>query len=345
MDGQEIDKGNLSYPRQKIWPKVTVVIVNWNGERFLERCLSAVLTQTVAPLETIVLDNASSDKSLDIVRDFPSVRLLAQDKNLGFARGNNLAIKSASENTEWIALLNPDAFPEPDWLEALTDAVRMHPEYKFFGSRLMNANQPSMIDGTGDINHISGLLWRDGHENEANASMFKTKEIFSPCGAAALYSKEAFVEANGFDEDYFCYVEDVDLGFRLRLLGYRCLYVPESVVYHIGSATTGDGSDFSIYQGHRNLVWTYFKNMPGAFFWLFLPLHILLNFFSIIWFGLRGKFSVILRSKVDAFRGIPCMWNKRRAIQKKRKASLKDIWRALDKSILPRFTKIRNRFS
>ena len=327
--------------------QICVIIVNWNTGMYLKRCVLSLKKQMVPPGEVIVVDNASTDSSADGLEEcYPDVRVVRLNQNIGFAAANNHAARLVSEECNWIAMLNPDAFPEPDWLKSLTDAVRIHPEYKFFGSRLMSANQPSMIDGTGDINHISGLVWRDGHENEANASMFKTKEIFSPCGAAALYSKEAFVEANGFDEDYFCYVEDVDLGFRLRLLGYRCLFVPESIVYHIGSATTGDGSDFSIYQGHRNLVWTYFKNMPGVFFWLFLPLHILLNFFSIIWFSFRGKFSVILRSKVDAFRGIPRMWKKRRAIQKKRKASLRDIWRVLDKSFLPRFTtKIRKRFS
>lgn len=326
---------------------VSVIIVTWNSGELIRKTLNALGKQTYPIHEVIVVDNASTDSSADgLEKCYHGAKVIRLDQNIGFAAANNYAARLTSGDCNWLAMLNPDAFPEPDWLESLTDAVRMHPEYKFFGSRLMNANQPSMIDGTGDINHISGLVWRDGHENEANASMFKVKEIFSPCGAAALYSKEAFVDANGFDEDYFCYVEDVDLGFRLRLLGYRCLFVPESLVYHIGSATTGDGSDFSIYHGHRNLVWTYVKNMPSVLFWLFLPLHILLNIFTIIWFGLRGKFSVILRSKVDAFRGIPRMWEKRRAIQKKRKASLRDIWRVLNKSFLPRFTtKIRKRFS
>lgn len=320
-------------------PGVSVIIVTWNSGELIRKTLSALGKQTYPIHEVIIVDNASTDSSTDgLEKCYPSAKVIRLDQNIGFAAANNYAARLISGDCNWLALLNPDAFPEPDWLASLTDAVRMHPEYKFFASRLMNANQPTIIDGTGDINHISGLVWRDGHENEANTSMFKTKEIFSPCGAAALYDKEAFVEANGFDEDYFCYVEDVDLGFRLRLLGYRCLYVPESVVYHIGSATTSVGSDFSIYHGHRNLVWTYFKNMPGVFFWLFLPLHILLNIFTIIWFGLRGKFTVIMRSKIDAFRGIPSMWKKRRAIQKKRKASLSDIWRVLDKSILPRFT-------
>jgi len=326
--------------------RICVIIVNWNTGEHLKRCVSSLNKQIVLPGEVIVVDNASTDSSADgLGKFYPDIKVIRLGQNMGFAAANNYAVRLASNDCNWLALLNPDAFPEPDWLESLANAVRVHPEYKFFSSRLMNANQPSMMDGTGDINHVSGLVWRDGYKNKANASMFETKDVFSPCGAAALYSKEAFVEANGFDEDYFCYVEDVDLGFRLRLLGYRCLYVPDSIVYHIGSATTYVGSDFSIYHGHRNLVWTYVKNMPGVFFWLFLPLHILLNFFTIIWFGLRGKFSVILRSKIDAFRGIPRVWKKRRAIQKKRNASLGDIWRALDKSILPRFTQIRKRFS
>lgn len=327
--------------------RVAIIIVNWNTGALLQRCIMSLNKLILPPDAVIVVDNASTDSSADGLEEcYPNAKVIRLGQNIGFAAANNYAAGLVSDDCDWIALLNPDAFPEPDWLASLMDAVKKHPEYKFFGSRLMNANQPSMIDGIGDVNHISGLVWRDGHENEADASMFKTKEIFSPCGAAALYDKAAFVEANGFDEDYFCYVEDVDLGFRLRLLGYRCLYVPESVVHHIGSATTGDGSDFSIYHGHRNLVWTFFKNMPGMLFWLLLPLHILLNIFTVIWFCLRGKFSVILPSKVDAFQGIPSMWKKRRAIQKKRKASLRDIWRVLDKSFLPRFTtKIRKRFS
>jgi GT2 family glycosyltransferase len=200
----------------------------------------------------------------------------------------------------------------------------------------MNANESSIYDGKGDIYHISALVWREDHGNAIDASAHKMKEIFSPCAAAALYCKEAFVAANGFDEDYFCYVEDVDLGFRLRLLGYRCLYVPKSVVYHIGYASTGSQhSDFAVYHGHRNLVWTYVKNMPGVLFWLLLPAHIILNLVTIFWFSMRGKGRVILRAKYDALYGIPRMWKKRRDIQKHRKASTGEIWKALDKRFLP----------
>ena len=136
-------------PSQKIWPKVTVVIVNWNGVRFLDHCLSALLAQTVAPHEIILVDNASSDASLDIVQRFPSVRLLAQNENLGFARGNNLAIEVADAESEWIALLNPDAFVEPHWLEALLSAARDYPAFDEFGSKLVNAADTAVLDGAG----------------------------------------------------------------------------------------------------------------------------------------------------------------------------------------------------
>lgn len=150
-----------------------------------------------------------------------------------------------------------------------------------------------------------------------------------------MISKDALLSAGGFDEDFFCYVEDVDLGFRLRLLGHRCWYVPDSVVLHVGSAVTGRRSDFSIYHGHRNLVWTFVKNMPGVLFWLLLPLHVVLNLVSVIWFALRGQGAVILRAKRDALLGLPKMWRKRQQIQKARVASVRDIWRVIDKRLLP----------
>ena len=327
-------------------PQVSVIIVTWNSGELIRKTLNALNKQTYPICEVIVVDNASTDSSAVGLEDcYPHVKVVWLDKNIGFAAANNYAVRLVSEECNWIALLNPDAFPEPTWLESLVDAVRQYPEYAFLGSRLMNANDPSHYDGTGDVYHISGLVWREGHGNAVDASALKTKEIFSPCAAAALYRKDAFVEVNGFDEDFFCYVEDVDLGFRLRLQGHRCLHIPESVVYHIGSATTGKRSDFSVYHGHRNLVWVYVKNMPGVLFWLFLPLHIILNLFTITWFSIHGQYSIILRSKLDALCGISRMWKKRCDIQKNRKVSLNDIWQVLDKSILSRLIQIRRRFS
>jgi GT2 family glycosyltransferase len=324
-----------------LYCKTSVIIVNWNGEQFLERCLVALMAQAVKPHEIILVDNASSDRSFEIARRFPAVRVIALAQNTGFARGNNLAIEAASKGSEWIALLNPDAFAAPRWLETLLMAAESNPDFDVFGSKLVNAADPGVLDGAGDVYHVSGLVWRTAHGLSVSAMGDSVCEIFSPCAAAALYRRSAFEEVGGFDEDFFCYVEDVDLGFRLRLAGYRCLYVPQSVAHHVGSGTTGgQHSDFSVYHGHRNLVWTFVKNMPGGLFWLLLPLHVALNLASIIWFALRGQGAVILRAKRDALLGLPKMWRKRRQVQKTRVVSIGDIWRVLDKRLLPMRRKI-----
>ena len=310
----------------------TVIIVNWNGEVFLERCLAGLMNQTVKPHEIIMVDNASSDKSVEIVDRFPSVRVLELGQNTGFAQGNNLAIAAASSETEWIVLLNPDAFPEPGWLEELLAAAHRNPGFDAFGSKLVVAADPGVLDGAGDVYHVSGLVWRMGHGAPVASFTAQAREVFSLCAAAAMYRRSALLEVGGFDEDYFCYVEDVDLGFRLRLAGYRCLYVPLSVAHHVGSGTTGgQHSDFAVYHGHRNLVWTYVKDMPGMLFWAFLPLHLAMNLVALVVFTLRGQGEVMFRAKRDALMGIPLMWKKRRQVQSKRVVSWRAILRVLEK--------------
>jgi len=294
------------------------------------------MAQTVTPQEIILVDNASSDTSLDIARSFSSVKLLAQNENLGFARGNNLAIEAANVESEWIALLNPDAFPNPDWLERLLAAADSNPGVSAFASLQLCDDSPEVIDGAGDSYHVSGRVWRDRHKMVLLSTDLVDNAVFSPCAAAALYKRQAVLDVSGFDEDFFCYVEDVDLGFRLRLAGHQAMYVHDAVVRHVGSASTdGQHSDFCVYHGHRNLVWTYIKNMPGILFGLFLPLHLLLNVVSVVYFVSKGQSRVILRAKIDAIKGIPKMWQKRKLIQKQRVASVFDIFCHLDKRIFP----------
>lgn len=316
---------------------VAVVIVNWNSWVLLARCLEALESQTYKNFSVTIIDNASSEEiPPQLLETSPQVKLVRHSSNVGFAAANNVAVSKHSLDGEWIALLNPDAFAAPRWLETLLMAAESNPEFDVFGSKLVNAADPGVLDGAGDAYHISGRVLRTAHGLPVSAMGDSVCEIFSPCAAAALYRRSAFEEVGGFDEDFFCYVEDVDLGFRLRLAGYRCLYVPQSVAHHVGSGTTGgQHSDFAVYHGHRNLVWTFVKNMPGVLFWLLLPLHVALNLASIIWFALRGQGGVILRAKRDALLGLPKMWRKRRQIQKTRVASIGDIWRVLDKRLLP----------
>lgn len=312
-----------------------MIIVNFNAGEWLERCVASVCAQTLLPFEVILVDNASSDGSAKNIGDkFPSVYVIAASQNMGFSAANNLAVRTVSSQSAWLVLLNPDAFPEPTWLENLLNAAQRNPEYSVFGSRLMDANNPSILDGAGDAYHPSGLVWRSGHGQPFDSRQCEIKEIFSACAAAAMVRKDAFLKAGGFDEDFFCYMEDVDLGFRLRLLGLTCLYVPESVAYHVGSAVTGRHSDFSLYHGHRNLVWTFVKNMPGVLFWILLPLHLALNVVSVIYFVARGKGRLILRAKWDAIKGMPKMWRKRKLIQSTRVATIREILRLMDKRMI-----------
>jgi GT2 family glycosyltransferase len=283
----------------------------------------------------VVVDNASSDGSAAHAETFPRVVVQRMKDNLGFAGGNNAAF--AHIDTEFVALLNPDAFPAPDWLERLLAAAKAHPNASAFGSRQLCACDPEVLDGIGDSYHMSGLVWRERYGHRQRERDLASGEIFSPCAAAALYRRQALADAGGFDEDYFCYVEDVDLGFRLRLAGHKAMYVPDAVVHHVGSTSTGgQRSDFSVYHGHRNLVWTFVKNMPAGLFWLLLPIHVLLNLATIGIFMCRGQAGVILRAKRDAIKGLPKAWRKRKQIQYGRVASVREIWRVLDKRMLPR---------
>jgi GT2 family glycosyltransferase len=314
--------------------RVAVVIVNFNSGQLLKRCLLSLSRQTYREFKTLIVDNGSQDSSLHgIVEAFPAVEILLAHRNLGFAAANNVGIRHLADS-EWIALLNPDAFPEHDWLENLLRAAKSQPQFSFFGSRMLIADRPHLLDGAGDAYHVSGLVWRQGHGHRADVGYAIQQEIFSPCAAAALYRRSVFHDVGGFDEDYFCYVEDIDLAFRLRLAGHRCLYVPSAVVHHVGSATTGKQSNFTLYHGHRNLVWTYIKNMPSWLFWFYLPAHLLLNLASIFWFAIRGQARIVLRAKLDAFAGIPKMWRKRQVIQEMRSVGAWELRRLMHKGFI-----------
>jgi GT2 family glycosyltransferase len=325
---------------------ITVIIVNWNGGDLLAECLRRLEAQTIQPTRVLVVDNASSDDSLTGIGNLAdNVTVLRMKTNLGFAAGNNRAL--AECNTELVALLNPDAFPEPDWLERLLAAARANADVSAFGSRQLCHDNPEVLDGIGDNYHISGLAWRERYGIRQQGQDLVSREIFSPCAAAALYRRQALVDVGGFDDDFFCYLEDVDLGFRLRLTGHKAMYVPDAVVHHVGSASTGgQWSDFAVYYGFRNPVWVFIKNMPGALFWLLMPLHVALNLASILLFSIRGQGEVILKAKRDAFLGIPRMWRKRRDIQANRVASIGGIWKALDKRLsIPVQPHVRRRTS
>lgn len=307
--------------------KAVIVIVYRSDPAVLLRCIKSLEQQSVPSQRVIIVDN-SEEADLKTI-DLGNAEVLRCSGNIGFAAGNNFAIANAE--SEFIALLNPDAFPEPSWLENLLKVAKETPQCAAFGSVQLLDETPEILDGIGDSYHPSGVFRREGHGRRRDKySDLQPREIFAPCAAAALYRRDALQAVGGFDEDFFCYGEDVDLGFRLRLAGWNSMLVADAVVRHVGSASSGgQRSDFATYHGHRNMVWVYFKNMHGVLFWLFLPLHILANLASLIVLTLRGQGKIGLRAKIDAIKGLPKMWQKRQAIQSKRVASISDIWRVL----------------
>ena len=325
-------------------PLVSVIIVSWNSAEHLPRCLECLSQQTFPDFEVIIIDNGSLDGGTDdLEQNYPQLALQVERlaSNLGFARANNRGAHMARGT--WLALLNADAFPAPDWLQKMLEAADRCPEFSFFTCRQVQANRPELLDGAGDEYHISGLAWRRFYNHPSQSYGLKEEEVFGACGAAAVYARDDFLSAAGFDESYFSYFEDVDLSFRLRLLGKRCLYVPQAVVHHVGSASTGKVSDFVIYHGHRNLVWTYFKNMPGSLFWRYLPLHILMNLFFVLSFILKGKGLAILRAKIDGFAHLPAIIRTRRQIQSSRTIPAHALLQAMTKEVFAPYWASRQR--
>jgi GT2 family glycosyltransferase len=295
--------------------RISVVIVNWHSEELLAPVLAALNEQMYSPVEVVIVDNGSTNAIPVELYVKGKISVIDMRENLGFAAANNCAVEQLG-SCDWIALLNPDAIPDKNWLKRLAEAIHQYPDVSAFGSKQLMEEDPTCLDGLGDAYHVSGAAWRVGHGAPASRSRCDTHEVFSPCAAAAIYKRSAFMDAGGFDEDFFCYFEDVDLGFRMRLLGHKLMIVPAAVVYHEGGGASGGyRSNFSVYHGQRNLVWTYFKNMPSPFLYVYLLGHIVLNIAAIFFYIFRGQGKVVLRAKRDALRGLPKMMAKRKAIQ------------------------------
>ncbi len=320
-------------------PLFSILILCWKSNPYISACLDSLNSQTVQDFETLLVDNGSPDPIEDM--DFTAysdlhIRFFALETNIGFAAGNNYAAQFA--RGKFLVLLNADAFPAPDWLENVRAGIQKYPNC-FFASKLIMANHPEKYDGKGDAYHSSGLVWRKSYNTLISKISETDREVFSACGAAAIYPREAFERVNGFDPDYFSYLEDVDLGFRLRLIGYRCIFLPNAIVKHVGSGSTSARSDFSVYYGHRNLVWTFLKDMPGVLFWILIPFHLLVNLIQILGYVFRGQGKIALQAKVDALKGLKVVLEKRRQVQKTRTVPLVNLVKIIDWNPLSPFIK------
>jgi GT2 family glycosyltransferase len=310
-------------------PLVSILIVAYQSGPTLIRCLEGLRSQIFRDFEIVMVDNASTDGAPQAAAAADSsIRLLEPGANLGFAAGNNLAARQA--RGRWLVLLNPDAYPDAGWLAALIAGTVRHPRVRCFTSLQMVADEPGLMDGTGDVMTSAGIPYRGGYRRRRPPNLSEG-EVFSACGAATLIDRELFLGAGGFDERFFCYCEDVDLGYRLRLAGEPTLLLPAAVVEHVGSASTGVRSDFAIFHGSRNRVWTFIKNTPPLLLWLTTPLHVAVTAGLLLLHWRRGDAGPVVRGIRAAFQrqALGPILASRRELQTSRKVGSWAILRAM----------------
>lgn len=305
--------------------KIAVVIVNFNSGQLLDQCLKHIGSQT-RPADTIlVVDNNSEDNSMRCAVQTDGVSVLQLEKNYGFAAANNKAFQQL-ENTDLVITLNPDAFAEKDFIARLEAAAINHPGFGSYACRMMRSD--TVHDGTGDTYHVSGLAWRRSHNRARHPARPDSSSCFSPCAGAAMYRLKDVMALGGFDETFFCYMEDIDLGYRLLLAGAPCRYVDDAVATHIGSAISSQYPGFADYHGHRNLVWVMVKNTPWPLLPIVFPAHVLMTLVVAVVFLSRGSLKNYLSAKWAALAGIRYALTKRRDIQRSRKSSSWQVLRA-----------------
>jgi N-acetylglucosaminyl-diphospho-decaprenol L-rhamnosyltransferase len=308
-------------------PWARVVIVNYNSGELLQRCVDALARQTLADFEAVIVDNASSDGSSERLR-LPDDRFCLDraGANLGFAAASNRG--AAMCTAAWLALLNPDAEPDPAWLNELQRATERHPYARMFGSTQIDAAHPDRVDGFGDVYSVFGTAWRGASGVSVAMLPNDDREVFAPCAAGALYARQVFEAGGGFDEAFFCYLEDVDLGFRLRLQGERCVQVRKALLAHVGSASAGRNSDFFIWHSQRNRIWVMVKNLPAPLLWPSLLLQLAVAPLVVLRRG-PGKWGIACAGLLAGLRALPRIWRSRSVVQRARVVSSGEIARLL----------------
>lgn len=290
--------------------------------------------QTSREFETVLVDSGSTDGSLEFVaKNFPEVRAIALGENRGFSAAVNAGIRAS--NSEYVALLNNDTEQDARWLEALARDAEAHPECGFFASKMVDFRDRRFLDGSGDALRLSGLPYRLGHGERDRGQFDEPAYVFGACAGAAMYRRTMLDEVGLFDEDFGSYCEDGDLSFRAQLAGYRCLYVPDSVVYHIGGASTGGKrSQAATRLGTRNSLSLLIKNLPLSVAPHILPFFVLGQIARLLTAAASGVLPAHLAGLSGAMRQLPVMLKKRREIQSRKRLSDAEVRRLLrDSSI------------
>lgn len=322
-------------------PKVSVIILNWNGRALLGDCLASVLAQSFEGFEVILVDNGSSDGSPDwVATEFPQVRVVRLDSNLGFCAGNNAGVRAA--RGEYLVLLNNDTVVEPDWLAPLYATMTSDPRIAACDSKVLYSGARHTIWSAGAVYTIAGTanFRAQGAPQDALAS--DPEEVFSAVACSAMYRRSVWDEIGGLDETFFAGYEDVDWSFRARLRGYRILNVPSSRVYHKVSATHGFNSPAYVRRGQRNVTATFVKNMPTPLLLRYAGLHLIYVIGSFLYFARQGRMRAFLRAKGDLAADWRTVWRSRAEVQRRRTVPVRELERMLSRDWLrPKARKFR----
>lgn len=299
--------------------KVSVIILNWNGKKFLKECLDSLAAQAYREFETVLVDNGSTDGSAEFLREhYTWVRLVALPENTGFAEGNNRGL--AECKGEYIVTLNNDTKVASDFLAELVRSVEEDTRLGMVAARMRNYYQPERIDAAGLKIGANGLGYNIG-VGETDAGQYDDAAVFGPCGGAALYRRVMLDEVGFFDPAFFAYYEDFDLAWRGRLAGWGCVAAPRALVYHVHSATSGEWSPFKVYQTHRNKWYVIIKNWPAALLTRYLPAVLFVDAASFCLAVVRGRGIAAMGARLNLLGSIRSLLRKRVDIQGKRKLS------------------------
>ena len=243
-------------------PKVSFIIINWNGRKFISSCIDSILNQSNKSFEVIIVDNASTDGSVNFLKkQFPEVKIVELKKNYGFATGNNIGFKESSG--EYIALINNDAVLDKSWLENMVSMIEGSKQTGFCSSKIIITNTDD-IDSIGD-KFTTAFAGTKVGEYQSHKNFLKPIKMHGVCAAAALYKREMINDIGFFHDIFFLNHEDTDLNMRAWLSGWKCYFTPDAIAYHDVNRSIGTLSDTSVYHFSRNNIWVWLINVPTFF--------------------------------------------------------------------------------
>lgn len=292
---------------------VTVVIPNYNGKHFLKACLDSIKNQSRTDFVTMVIDNGSTDGSVEYIeQEYPWVQLVKQDENYGFCGAVNMGIRMAK--TAYVLLLNNDTEADRDFVSELYRMISADEKIFSVSSKMLNFHQRDLMDDAGDMYSVIGWQFQRG-VGRKESLYGKAAPVFSACAGAAIYRKAVFEEIGYFDENHFAYLEDMDIGYRARIYGYKNYFCPTAKVYHVGSGTSGSKyNDFKVRHSARNSVYLNYKNMPLLQLIVNFPALMLGWLVKWLFFAKKGFGKIYIKSIVEGFttldrvRKVPFRW-------------------------------------